>query len=352
MQDPPKTWDELIDRRSKMEAGQHRGPGRRLRGLHGLVQLADPVGGRRRSSRRPTRRRCEEEPTQAGARDHLEARELVGGRPVDRQLQSEDSGPPRVREGGRVLPGQLPVHLSERRRTNKAIFQEKIGWAPYPRGRRRQARQGADRRLQLGRRRLHQAPRRGLRRGRLPAQRAQPARRRRQGRAAARRSRRSTTTRTFKKDYPFADLIRDSIDTGAVRPRDAAVRRRVAGDLRPRCRRPTASTSRSMAWRRLKQAVQDALDGEGPELMATPAAPPSSTLSERARAERKLGWHAVRAGGARDARRHRVPDPVRVLAVAAARRPALPRRQRVRRPRQLRHGARRRAAGGRTSATR
>ena len=45
--DAPKTWDDLIDHRGEdAQGGPHRDPGRPVRGHHGVVQLADPVGGR------------------------------------------------------------------------------------------------------------------------------------------------------------------------------------------------------------------------------------------------------------------------------------------------------------------
>ena len=55
------------------------------------------------------------------------------------------------------------------------------------------------------------------------------------------------------------------------------------------------------------------------------------------RAQARL--HAVRARGARDGARRGLPDPLRVLPLAAARGPALPGRRRVRRPLELRHRA-------------
>ncbi len=65
------------------------------------------------------------------------------------------------------------------------------------------------------------------------------------------------------------------------------------------------------------------------------SAPPAKKagMTDRAKAERKLGLAALRAGRVRDAARRGLPDRLRVLAVAAARRPALPGRQRVRRAR-------------------
>ena len=63
-----------------------------------------------------------------------------------------------------------------------------------------------------------------------------------------------------------------------------------------------------------------------------PAATPAK-VSSRTRSERKLGLDALRAGGDRDAGGHRLPDRLRGRPLAAEARPALPRTDRIRRPR-------------------
>jgi multiple sugar transport system substrate-binding protein len=65
----------------------------------------------------------------------------------------------------------------------------------------------------------------------------------------------------FKKDYPFADLIRKSIDTGAARPRTplyADLSLAIANALSP----PDGFTV-DAAVKDLRQTAQDALDGKG-----------------------------------------------------------------------------------------
>jgi multiple sugar transport system substrate-binding protein len=65
----------------------------------------------------------------------------------------------------------------------------------------------------------------------------------------------------FKKDYPFADLIRKSIDTGAPRPRTplyADLSLAIANALSP----PDGFTV-DAAVKELRQTAQDALDGKG-----------------------------------------------------------------------------------------
>ena len=201
----------------------------------------------------PDKASLEQGPLQQGARRSSPRwRKSSVGRPVDRQLQGGLRAPG-VREGRRVLPGQLPVHLSERRGDQGLPGEDRLGAVPA--GGRQHAGQGADRRLQLRRRRLHQAPEGGLRRRRLPAQRAQPAHRRRAKGGLPPTLATLYDDAEFKKAYPFADLIKESIDER----RAAAGAPRCTPTCRwrspPRCRRPnsfdaeaprpTAASSRS-----------------------------------------------------------------------------------------------------------
>jgi multiple sugar transport system substrate-binding protein len=69
-------------------------------------------------------------------------------------------------------------------------------------------------------------------------------------------------TPSFKKDYPFADLIRKEIESGAVRPRTplyADLSLAIATALSP----PNGFDVKAEADGDLKQTAQDALDGKG-----------------------------------------------------------------------------------------
>ena len=100
----------------------------------------------------------------------------------------------------------------------------------------------------------------------------------------------------------------------------------------------------------LRQAARQRREGRqarGPAVSAAaPHRPPSARrearpkqTSDRTQAERKLAWMLVRAGGHRDAARDRLSDRLRDRPVGPEGRPALPRRERLRRPGQLRRGA-------------
>ena len=189
----PKTWDELITRPSrcthKVEV-----QAAAVRGLHGVDQLADRV--RRRADPRPHRQGTLE-PGPAKALDIISALATSSAADPSIANSKEDSAASPSSRRGR-LPGQLPVHLSRARAARQGLPGQ-IGWAPYPRVDAGDAGQGADRRLQLRRRRLHEAPQGGVRRRRLPAQLSSPAHRRASRAACPRRSRRSTTTRTSRR---------------------------------------------------------------------------------------------------------------------------------------------------------
>ena len=77
--------------------------------------------------------------------------------------------------------------------------------------------------------------------------------------------------------------------------------------------------------------------------------PAQASSAHPLRAQARLD--ALRAGGDRDAAGHRLSDRLRDRPLAAEARPALPRRGRLRRPRQLRHGAQLANCGGPTSST-
>ena len=145
-------------------------------------------------------------------------------------------------------------------------------------------------------------------------------------------------TKDIEKAYPgFSDLIKESIDNAAPRPvtpaytdLSLAIQRALhpSGDIDP-----ADVTDHLRRAGRLGRAGRQA---GGPAVMARGGAIKTSDRTQ-VRAQARLD--AVRAGGRRDAAGDRVPDRLRAGALAAGDRPALPRRGRLRRPRQLRGGA-------------
>ena len=173
VQTPPKTWSEMIDMAVKMpKAGRIEIQGDAYEGytvwFNSLIQSA---GGQILAS--PTKVAMPEGPTKAALGVIQKLANVQGGGPVAAG-PARGPEPARVRDRRRGVPGQLPVHLSERPGQQGADLQgHRVGAVSG--GRRRQALARADRRLQLGRRRQHEAPGGGVRRRGVHAQRAQPA---------------------------------------------------------------------------------------------------------------------------------------------------------------------------------
>ena len=247
--------------------------------------------------------------------------------------QHEDETRLAFEAGNAVLRGQLPVRLSERQgRTRRKIFKNiALGAVPgrrdRPAGARRRsaASTGASARTPSTRTRPSRPPR---------ACATRRTRGRPRSRAACRRRSRASTR-------PGAQQ-----GLSVRRPDPQAARRPRA--VRPVRRRPTRTCRWPIAKARLAAdstsrptASSTTLRGQAqgrPELEGRcyerdrrrePAAARRAQRRRRPRptarkAERKLGLDAVRAGRDRDARGHGVSDHLRVLPVAAARRPALP----------------------------
>ena len=237
-----------------------------------------------------------------GRRDH--AASSATSKAADPSLRAAEGGPdaPRVRARRRRVPGQLPVHLSERQGGQRRRSSRRSAWKPYP------ARRGG----QAGQARRSAASTGAS--AATPSTRRRPSRPRRA--CATRQNQRVAATKgglpptlavalrrpKFKKDYPFADLIRKQVDSGAVRPQTPGLRRRLAGDRQDASRRRRRSSSKGFVDD-LRDKLQDALDSKGLHMSETaadrrPRRPPRgerrrrSALTDRARAERKLGLDA------------------------------------------------------------
>ena len=143
VQTPPKTWSEMIDMAVKMpKAGRIEIQGDAVRGLHGVVQLAasQSAGGQILSVARQGRRcrRARRRRRWASSQKLAQRR-----RRADPSLSATTRGPEpaRVRDGRRRVPGELPVHLSERhgttsRRSSRTSRGRRIqAWRPASRRR-------------------------------------------------------------------------------------------------------------------------------------------------------------------------------------------------------------------------
>ena len=145
--------------------------------------------------------------------------------------------------------------------------------------------------------------------------------------------------------YPdFAELMKETVNDGVPRPVSPAYSDVSLAIQRTCTRRPASSRSRrSRRWptRSRSWPKEGCTDGRRPRSRPPPSRPRPARrdLTGRARGRRKLGWLLCAPAVIVDAARHRLPDRLRVLPLAAALRPALPRRPRVRRARQLHHGA-------------
>ena len=274
-------------------------------------------------------------PADEGGDDHA-ARWRPRPRPTRRsRTAQEDQARLALRGGQRGVRGQLPVRVAERRRRTRP--RSSRTWAARPA---RASSRASPRRVTIG----------GINIGvvgyskhpteAFDAPRPACATADNQKRDAIKGGLPPTLNALYDdpslaKPYPFADLLREQLNGASVAAADAGLRGRLAGDLTRRSRRPTASTRTTIVttlrtrsrtrWTRGRCCEQPtAPPGRG---SATGHAEAQEGLTDRARAERKLGWLLVRAGGDRDAARHRLPDRLRVLPVAAALRPALPGRR-------------------------
>ena len=208
-----------------------------------------------------------------------------------------------------------------------------MGFARFPRVDAEPAEQAAAGRLQPRGQLLLGEQGRRLRGGRLPGQRQEPADRGRTRRAAAlalgplhEQSRDQGLPRLRRAGQGIDRGLGPAADDARLpgrQPRRAA-RPPPAGQDRPR-RRRLRSTTNCGPTSKTRSSGKGCSDGGARGHRRQRADP--------LRAPPRLA--ALRAGGARDAGRHRLPDRLRDRPLAAADRPALPRRGRLRRPRQL-----------------
>ena len=162
----------------------------------------------------------------------------------------------------------------------------------------------------------------------------------------------------FEKAYPFHQLIKQQLQNYGIRPQTPAY-----ADVTLAIQKtlsPTSNINPSTVVSSLRSEIKAlALLGGAPVSTGAVTAPaphrrpappaPSDRPRPRRTPPRRL---ADRARRDRDARRDGVSDHRRGRAVAPARRPALPERHQVHRPRQLRPCAERARVGGRTCSTR
>jgi multiple sugar transport system substrate-binding protein len=256
VKDPPRTWDELIktaeEMKTKVEVQAAAYEGYTV-WVNSLIQSA---GGKILAS--PDEAALEPGPL-GKALDVIStlARSSAADPSIDNS--KEDSGRLAFEQGVAFFQINYPFIYP----SGAAIkgFQEKIGWAPYPR---------------VDANTPAKAPIGGFNFGvggytKHPEEAFQAVaclRNERNQRVAAVKGGLPPTLSTlydnpdFKKDYPFADLIRESIDTGAVRPATplyADLSLAIATALSP----PGGFDPKAMADGELKQVAQDALDGKG-----------------------------------------------------------------------------------------
>jgi multiple sugar transport system substrate-binding protein len=174
------------------------------------------------------------------------------------------------------------------------------------------------------------------------ARRAEPASGGDRGRAAPKRSTASTTTRASRRPIRSATSSAGRSARAPCGPRRQPTPTSRWPSPRPSRRRRRSSSAASSTTcaassrtRSNRRGCSDRDHHRGPE--GRRAAEAEGHRPRAGRAPPRLS--AVRAGGARDARRHRLSDRLRDLPVAAARRPALPRPEHLGRPRQLHHRA-------------
>ena len=268
------------------------------------------------------------------------------GRAARHVHQRGGPGAPGLRVGPLRLPGQLPVHLSERRgrraRTSRRTWAGRATRARTPDKPSRPPLGG----INIGVSAYSNKPDLAFEAAECLASEENQAIA--AERAACRRPpSRSTTTRRSRRPIPFADLLRESIEAARAAPGDARLQRHLAGDPEDV---PPAGRGRPERHRRARCSDRIEQGGRREDLLMEAAPPPRRGRPQPRRRQEEghdrprpgraqARLDAVRARGDRDADRHRLSDRLRVLAVAPALRPALPRRQGVRRPRELQRRA-------------
>ena len=333
VKNPATTWDGL-DRpgREAAQGRADRDPGRAVRGRHRLVQLARRVG--RRHDRRGRQGHAR---AGRGRRPREIMHRLANSKAADPSLSAakEDQNRARLRGRRRGVPGQLPLHLSERQGGQPGGLQAD----------RVEALSRDVRRASRRRRRSAGSTGASARYTKHPEEAFEAA--------ACLRNEENQRVAAIKGGLPPTlevalrrPEVRQGLPVRRPDPRagrerrraaaDARLRRRLAGDRQDRLaavghrarrlrRRPARASSRTR-WTRRGSYERDGSQRAGRRDHARRTGPDQGT-ADRPRAGRaQARLDAVRARRARDARGDRVSDRLRGLPVAAARRPALPRR--------------------------
>ena len=326
------------DRPGGRERHGHRGAGRAVRGPGRLDQRADR--GRRRPDRRTrtARRRWTRAPS---GRPRSRASSRLAGAAAGPVDQPRGRGAHRLRVGPLRLPDQLHVHLPERRGDRGLPGEDRLGPLPAHR-------EGASRAspplggFNLAVSEFSNNPDLAFEAAECLANEDH------QALAAELGGLPPTTESVYEEEkvtkaFPFADLLRESIDNAAPRPVTPAysdISLAIQKTFHPPDGvEPDRHRGEAARPDRQGRSRGRSSDGGRHDLRADrPAAQEEAHDRPReGRAQARLD--AVRAGGDRDAGRDRLSDRLRVLPVAAEVRPALPRRQGVRRPVELRRRA-------------
>ena len=304
--------------------------------------LVASAGG---SDRRPERQRQgRTTPPSAPPRScRALANEAAPAGPGDQQ---GGPGAARLRVRALGLRGQLLVRLPERRRGEGKAFQKKIGWARYPRTEPDKPSRPPLGGINLGVGAYSKHPDLAFDAAQLPRAAREP------GRSPPRRAacrpppRRSTTTRRSRRRSRSPTCCASRSSSGAPRPVtpaysdiSLAIQKTFHPPDRHRPGRRSQTSSRTASTRRPKGRSSDG-GGQRPSHRAPEPQPRErKQLTERARAERRLAWMLC------------APAVIVMLVVTGypivyaiylslqTLRPALPRRQGVRRPLQLRRRA-------------
>ena len=176
-------------------------------------------------------------------------------------------------------------------------FQKNMGWARYPRTRQGQAEPAAARRDQHRRLEVRRDAGPGLRGGRVHRQREAPGRSPPSWAACRPRRSRSTTPSRSRRRYPFADLLRQSIEAAAPRPVtpaysdiSLAIQKTYSppDGIDPERDRAEAEGPDREGGRREDLLMEAAKRERRPP--SSPPRRPRSSMTDRAKAERKLAW--------------------------------------------------------------
>ena len=216
-----------------------------------ILDVADQGRPRRRARRRRPRRSCSKLATSKAADPSLPAQQ-------EDQNRARPSRPARP-----AFQVNYPFIYPSAPRTNKPELFKEHRLGAVPGGRRRRARARADRRLQLGRRRLHQAP------GRRPSTRRRACATSRPARLRAKGGLPPTLSKALRRPdvqegaTPSPTRSASSSTTPRVRPRHARCTPTCRWRSTRRCRPPPSIDAQERRGRRCATSVQDALEAKG-----------------------------------------------------------------------------------------